>query len=47
MNTYIVEFYDSYQGPLSMDIEANSLEEANEIFIRSMLKIPTGVYLKN
>jgi hypothetical protein len=47
MKTYICEFYDSYQGTSSIDVEATSAEEANEIFIRCMKKIPTAVYLKN
>lgn len=44
MNTYTVEYYDSHQGTCQMDIQANSMEEANEIFIRSMNRIPTGIY---
>lgn len=45
MNTYTCEFYDSYQGTRSIDVPANSVEEANEIFIRCMKKIPTAIYL--
>lgn len=44
-NVYSVEYYDSYQGTCTMDVPANSEKEANEIFIRFMKKIPTGIFL--
>jgi len=31
MSTYIVEFYDSYQGVVMMDVEAQSSEAAMNI----------------
>jgi hypothetical protein len=45
MKTYTVEFYDRYQGTREIHIEAESPEQANEIFIRSMGMIPTGIHL--
>jgi hypothetical protein len=45
--TYTVEFWDKYQGTRTIDVEADSLEIANEIVIRFLGRIPTGVYLKN
>lgn len=42
---YACEWFDSHQGTRTMDVPANSIDEANEIFIRCMKRIPTAIYL--